>query len=34
MDWEGPKPMSGPTPADALADLDEIEKRAGEEDPG
>jgi len=26
--WEGPKPVSGPTPADAMADLDRIE--AGE----
>jgi sec-independent protein translocase protein TatB len=26
--WNGPKPLSGPTPADALADLDRIE--AGE----
>lgn len=33
LDWNGPKPVSGPTPAEAMADLDEIEKRAGEEDP-
>jgi sec-independent protein translocase protein TatB len=26
--WDGPKPVSGPTPADAMADLDRIE--AGE----
>ncbi len=26
--WNGPKPVSGPTPADAIADLDRIE--AGE----
>ena len=26
--WDGPKPVSGPTPADAIADLDRIE--AGE----
>jgi sec-independent protein translocase protein TatB len=23
--WEGPKPVSGPTPADAMADLERIE---------
>jgi hypothetical protein len=23
--WEGPKPISGPTPADAMADLERIE---------
>ncbi|HUP15582.1 MAG TPA: twin-arginine translocase TatA/TatE family subunit [Acidimicrobiia bacterium] len=28
LDWKGPKPLSGPTPAEALADLDRIE--AGE----
>jgi sec-independent protein translocase protein TatB len=33
MDWRGPKPISGPTPADAMADLDEIEKKAAEEGP-
>jgi sec-independent protein translocase protein TatB len=33
LDWSGPKPISGPTPADAMADLDEIEKRAAEEGP-
>jgi sec-independent protein translocase protein TatB len=33
LDWEGPKPISGPTPADAMADLDEIEKKADEEGP-
>ena len=33
LDWEGPKPISGPTPADAMADLDEIEKKAAEEGP-
>lgn len=26
--WDGPKPVSGPTPADAMADLDRLE--AGE----
>jgi Tat protein translocase TatB subunit len=33
VDWEGPKPMSGPTPADAIADLDEIEKTEADEGP-
>ena len=33
LEWNGPKPVSGPTPADAMADLDEIEKRASEEGP-
>jgi sec-independent protein translocase protein TatB len=28
LDWTGPKPLSGPTPGDAMADLDEIERRA------
>jgi Sec-independent protein translocase protein TatA len=32
LDWNGPKPVSGPTPADAMADLEEIEKKAAEED--
>jgi sec-independent protein translocase protein TatB len=31
LDWSGPKPVSGPTPADAMADLDEIERKASEE---
>jgi sec-independent protein translocase protein TatB len=34
LDWKGPKPVSGPTPADAMADLEEMEKRAAEEGPG
>lgn len=34
LDWKGPKPVSGPTPADAMADLEEIEKKAAEEGPG
>lgn len=29
--WTGPKPVSGPTPEDAMADLEEMEKRAEEE---
>lgn len=28
LDWTGPKPLSGPTPADAMADLDDIERQA------
>ncbi|MEX2133916.1 MAG: twin-arginine translocase TatA/TatE family subunit [Acidimicrobiia bacterium] len=27
LEWKGPKPLSGPTPADAMADLEEIEAR-------
>ena len=30
-EWTGPKPVSGPTPEDAMADLEEIE-RGNEED--
>lgn len=33
LDWKGPKPISGPTPADAMADLEEIEKKAADEGP-
>lgn len=32
LDWTGPKPISGPTPADAMADLDDIEEVAEDED--
>lgn len=28
--WVGEKPLSGPTPADAMADLEEIERSGGE----
>lgn len=31
-EWKGPKPVSGPTPEDAMRDLEEI-NRAGEESP-
>ncbi len=31
LDWNGPKPISGPTPADAMADLEEIEEKAADE---
>lgn len=27
LEWTGPKPLSGPTPADAMADLDDIERQ-------
>jgi Tat protein translocase TatB subunit len=36
LEWKGPKPISGPTPEDAMRDLEEIEKQsrgdAGEEE--
>lgn len=32
MEWTGPKPLSGPTPADAMRDLERIQR--GEEDTG
>lgn len=32
LDWTGPKPVSGPTPADAMADLDDIEEVEKDED--
>ena len=31
-EWTGPKPVSGPTPEDAMADLEQIEKTAAEDD--
>lgn len=31
LDWTGPKPVSGPTPEEAMADLDEIERAPGDE---
>lgn len=31
VEWTGPKPVSGPTPEDAMKDLEEIEKAAEEE---
>jgi len=30
VEWTGPKPVSGPTPEDAMADLEEMNKQAGE----
>lgn len=32
QDWTGPKPVSGPTPEDAMRDLEEIEKSAEGDD--
>jgi Tat protein translocase TatB subunit len=32
VEWTGPKPVSGPTPEDAMADLEEMKKATGEED--
>src|SRR5918996_3491101 len=29
-EWKGPKPVSGPTPEDAMRDLEEINRRAEE----
>lgn len=31
FEWKGPKPISGPTPEDAMRDLEEIEKRQQED---
>ena len=31
VEWTGPKPVSGPTPEDAMADLEEMNKAAEEE---
>ena len=33
MVWNGPKPLSGPTPEDALADLDRIEEGEAPSEP-
>lgn len=30
-EWKGPKPVSGPTPEDAMRDLEEMNRRAEEE---
>jgi len=32
VEWTGPKPVSGPTPEDAMRDLEEMKKKTGEED--
>jgi TatA/E family protein of Tat protein translocase len=32
VEWTGPKPVSGPTPEDAMRDLEEMNKAAEEED--
>ncbi len=34
LEWTGPKPISGPTPADAMRDLEEIERQAAADDAG
>src|SRR5688572_31530092 len=34
LKWVGPEPKSGPTPADALSDLDEIEGKRSDDRPG
>jgi sec-independent protein translocase protein TatB len=40
LEWKGPKPISGPTPADAMADLEDIgarqklEEQAADDDEG
>lgn len=31
--WKGPKPVSGPTPEDAMRDLEEMNRRAEEAEP-
>jgi Tat protein translocase TatB subunit len=33
-EWKGPKPVSGPTPEDAMRDLEEMNRRAEEAEPG
>lgn len=32
FDWTGPKPVSGPTPEDAMRDLEEIERQRSRSD--
>jgi sec-independent protein translocase protein TatB len=34
FEWEGPKPVSGPTPEDAMADLERIEESAADDEAG
>jgi len=33
-EWKGPKPVSGPTPEDAMRDLEEINRKAEETEQG
>lgn len=33
-EWKGPKPLSGPTPEDAMADLEKIEKAEADNEEG
>jgi hypothetical protein len=32
-EWRGPKPISGPTPEDAMRDLEEMNRKAEEGEP-
>jgi Tat protein translocase TatB subunit len=34
FEWQGPKPVSGPTPEDAMADLERIEESEGDDEAG
>lgn len=34
FEWKGPKPVSGPTPEDAMADLEKIEESAADDEAG
>lgn len=34
FDWTGPKPVSGPTPEDAISDLERIERSAADDEAG
>lgn len=34
FEWKGPKPVSGPTPEEAMADLEEIERSAADDEAG
>jgi Tat protein translocase TatB subunit len=34
FEWQGPKPVTGPTPEDAIADLEQIEESAADDEAG
>ena len=34
FEWRGPKPVSGPTPEEAMADLEEIERSTADDEAG
>lgn len=34
FEWKGPKPVSGPTPEDAMSDLERIEKSSADDEAG